>query len=112
MTGQRRVLPAARGFCARLERAITIVEKGARLCGPPVWVRHELVHNQYATDPSEKKGAAFVEETYQVPEGSMPGCEAPVTGQPPAATTRIAECSQNTHREGVIPHPMRKERRC
>ncbi|MCB5909740.1 4-hydroxy-3-methylbut-2-enyl diphosphate reductase [Streptomyces pinistramenti] len=68
----RRVLLAApRGYCAGVDRAVIAVEKALEQYGAPVYVRHEIVHNKYVVKTLEKKGAIFVEETAEVPEGNI-----------------------------------------
>ncbi|MCP9944766.1 4-hydroxy-3-methylbut-2-enyl diphosphate reductase [Streptomyces somaliensis] len=68
----RRVLLAApRGYCAGVDRAVIAVEKALEQYGAPIYVRHEIVHNKYVVQTLEKKGAIFVEETHEVPEGSI-----------------------------------------
>ena len=63
------LLANPRGFCAGVERAIEIVEQALIKFGPPVYVRHEIVHNRYVVEGLEIKGAVFVEELDEVPEG-------------------------------------------
>jgi 4-hydroxy-3-methylbut-2-en-1-yl diphosphate reductase len=58
-----------RGFCAGVERAIAIVEQALEKYGAPVYVRHEIVHNRFVVESLEAKGAVFVEELEEVPEG-------------------------------------------
>ncbi len=58
-----------RGFCAGVDRAIEIVERALQLFGAPIYVRHEVVHNRYVVDDLKKKGAIFVDELDQVPDG-------------------------------------------
>ncbi|MFE7272522.1 4-hydroxy-3-methylbut-2-enyl diphosphate reductase [Streptomyces sp. NPDC057623] len=71
MNPRKRVLLAApRGCCAGVDRAIATVEKALELYGPPVYVRHEIVHNTHVINTLKAKGAIFVEETDDVPEGS------------------------------------------
>ncbi|MFA3840076.1 4-hydroxy-3-methylbut-2-enyl diphosphate reductase [Streptomyces aureus] len=71
-TGPRRVLLAApRGYCAGVDRAVIAVEKALEQYGAPIYVRHEIVHNKYVVQTLEKKGAIFVEQTQEVPEGSI-----------------------------------------
>src|SRR5688572_6928854 len=65
------VLAQPRGFCAGVERAIDIVEKALETYGPPVYVRHEIVHNRHVVDSLRAKGAVFVEELDEVPEGKI-----------------------------------------
>jgi len=64
------LIAAPRGFCAGVDRAIEIVEKAIERYGPPVYVRHEIVHNRYVVDGLKAKGAVFVEELDQVPDGA------------------------------------------
>ena len=61
------LLAAPRGFCAGVDRAIQIVERALEKYGPPVYVRHEIVHNRHVVETLEKKGAVFVEELDAVP---------------------------------------------
>ncbi|MGW2341556.1 4-hydroxy-3-methylbut-2-enyl diphosphate reductase [Streptomyces sp. NPDC001661] len=70
--GSRRVLLAApRGYCAGVDRAVIAVEKALEQYGAPIYVRHEIVHNKYVVETLERKGAIFVEQTEEVPEGSI-----------------------------------------
>ncbi|MFC1768600.1 4-hydroxy-3-methylbut-2-enyl diphosphate reductase [Nanoarchaeota archaeon] len=64
------LLAKPRGFCAGVERAIGIVEKALKDYGPPIYVRHKIVHNDYVVDSLKAKGAVFVEELSEVPDGS------------------------------------------
>lgn len=64
------LLASPRGFCAGVDRAIQIVELAIEKYGPPVYVRHEIVHNRYVVEELERKGAVFVEELDEVPEGA------------------------------------------
>ena len=61
------LLANPRGFCAGVERAIEIVERALEKYGPPVYVRHEIVHNRFVVEELEAKGAVFVEELEDVP---------------------------------------------
>ena len=63
------LLAAPRGFCAGVDRAIQIVELALEQHGAPVYVRHEIVHNRYVVDSLKVKGAIFVEELDEVPDG-------------------------------------------
>ncbi len=63
------LIAAPRGFCAGVDRAIEIVERAIRKYGAPVYVRHEIVHNRYVVDSLQAKGAIFVEELDEVPDG-------------------------------------------
>jgi 4-hydroxy-3-methylbut-2-enyl diphosphate reductase len=64
------LLAAPRGFCAGVDRAIQIVEKSLAAYGAPVYVRHEIVHNRFVVESLEAKGAVFVDELDQVPDGA------------------------------------------
>jgi len=64
------LLASPRGFCAGVERAIEIVERALDRFGPPVYVRHEIVHNKHVVDSLRAKGAIFVEEVDDIPEGA------------------------------------------
>jgi 4-hydroxy-3-methylbut-2-enyl diphosphate reductase len=65
------VLANPRGFCAGVDRAIDIVERILEAVGAPVYVRHEVVHNKYVVDELRHKGAVFVEELREVPDGAI-----------------------------------------
>ena len=65
-------LCAPRGFCAGVVRAIDAVEQALKQYGPPVYVRHEIVHNRYVVDGLKRKGAIFVQDLQQVPDTSAP----------------------------------------
>lgn len=67
----RVILAQPRGFCAGVERAIEIVERALDRYGPPVYVRHEIVHNKRVVDELRAKGAIFVEELDDVPDGAV-----------------------------------------
>lgn len=64
------LLANPRGFCAGVERAITIVERALEKFGAPIYVRHEVVHNKFVCDDLRAKGAVFIEELAEVPAGS------------------------------------------
>ncbi len=68
---KRVLLAAPRGYCAGVDRAVITVEKALDLYGAPVYVRKQIVHNIHVVSSLEKKGAIFVDETDQVPEGSI-----------------------------------------
>lgn len=65
------LLASPRGFCAGVERAIEIVERALEIFGPPVYVRKEIVHNRHVVDGLRARGAVFVAELSDVPEGSV-----------------------------------------
>ncbi|HRE18319.1 MAG TPA: 4-hydroxy-3-methylbut-2-enyl diphosphate reductase [Rhodocyclaceae bacterium] len=64
------ILANPRGFCAGVERAITIVERALEKFGAPIYVRHEVVHNKFVCDDLRAKGAIFIEDLDEVPAGS------------------------------------------
>jgi len=65
------ILANPRGFCAGVERAIEIVERALTKYGPPIYVRHEIVHNKHVVESLRAKGAVFVDEIDEVPEGAV-----------------------------------------
>ena len=67
---KRVLLAAPRGYCAGVDRAVVTVEKALELYGAPVYVRKQIVHNKHVVESLEKRGAIFVDETDQVPEGA------------------------------------------
>src|SRR6516164_5748530 len=67
----RVVLAQPRGFCAGVERAIEIVERALEKYGPPIYVRHEIVHNRHVVERLRAKGARFVDEIDEIPKGSV-----------------------------------------
>ncbi|MGE0736231.1 MAG: 4-hydroxy-3-methylbut-2-enyl diphosphate reductase [Alphaproteobacteria bacterium] len=67
----RVILAQPRGFCAGVERAIEIVERALEIYGPPVYVRHEIVHNKRVVEDLKAKGARFVEEVDEIPAGAI-----------------------------------------
>ena len=66
----RVLLAAPRGYCAGVDRAVITVEKALETYGPPVYVRKQIVHNKHVVETLEARGAIFVEETEEVPEGA------------------------------------------
>ena len=69
--GLRIILAQPRGFCAGVVRAIEIVERALHRFGPPVYVRHEIVHNRHVVESLKAKGARFVEDLSEVPTGAV-----------------------------------------
>lgn len=65
------LLANPRGFCAGVDRAISIVERALEIYGAPIYVRHEVVHNRYVVDSLRERGAVFIEEITEVPDGSI-----------------------------------------
>jgi len=65
------LLANPRGFCAGVDRAIEIVERALETLGPPIYVRHEVVHNRFVVETLRGKGAVFVEELKDVPDGAV-----------------------------------------
>lgn len=64
------ILANPRGFCAGVDRAIEIVERTLEMFGAPIYVRHEVVHNRFVVDDLKSKGAVFVEELDEIPDGA------------------------------------------
>ncbi|WP_112663283.1 4-hydroxy-3-methylbut-2-enyl diphosphate reductase [Microvirga flavescens] len=108
------LLCAPRGFCAGVVRAIDAVEQALALHGAPVYVRHEIVHNKYVVEGLKKKGAIFVRELDEVPDGTAPvifSAHGVPKAVPEAAATRNlfaidATCPLVTkvHREAQVHH--------
>jgi 4-hydroxy-3-methylbut-2-enyl diphosphate reductase len=69
--GKRVLLAEPRGYCAGVDRAVETVERALEKHGAPVYVRHEIVHNRHVVETLAQRGAIFVNETDQVPEGSI-----------------------------------------
>jgi 4-hydroxy-3-methylbut-2-enyl diphosphate reductase len=69
--GKRVLLAAPRGYCAGVDRAVVTVEKALEHYGAPVYVRKQIVHNKYVVKALEERGAVFVDELDEVPEGSL-----------------------------------------
>ncbi len=69
-SSKRVLLAAPRGYCAGVDRAVITVEKALDLYGPPIYVRKEIVHNKHVVSTLRKRGAIFVDETDEVPEGA------------------------------------------
>ena len=64
------ILANPRGFCAGVDRAIEIVNRAIELLGAPIYVRHEVVHNRFVVNDLRERGAIFVEELNEVPDGA------------------------------------------
>ena len=65
------LLANPRGFCAGVDRAISIVERALEMYQPPIYVRHEVVHNRFVVEGLKQRGAIFVEELHEVPDGNI-----------------------------------------
>lgn len=65
------LLANPRGFCAGVDRAIEIVERALDNFGPPIWVRHEVVHNEYVVNKLRERGAIFTDDLEDIPEGAI-----------------------------------------
>lgn len=110
MAKQLKVLLASpRGFCAGVERAIEIVERALDRFGPPVYVRHEIVHNKHVVDSLRAKGAIFVDEVDKIPEGahaifSAHGVSAEVVGAASGRGLEVIDATcplvSKVHKEG------------
>jgi 4-hydroxy-3-methylbut-2-enyl diphosphate reductase len=71
MTLERVLLAAPRGWCAGVDRAVDIVERAIDRFGPPIYVRKQIVHNRHVVEGLERRGAIFVDEVTEVPDGSI-----------------------------------------
>ena len=92
------LLANPRGFCAGVDRAIEIVERVLDLYGAPIYVRHEVVHNRFVVDSLKRRGAVFVDELDQVPEGatvifSAHGVAQQVRGEAEARGLRVFDAT-------------------
>jgi 4-hydroxy-3-methylbut-2-en-1-yl diphosphate reductase len=115
----RILLCSPRGFCAGVDRAIQIVELALKRFGPPVYVRHEIVHNRYVVDSLKAKGAVFVDELDEIPDTDAPvvfSAHGVAKAVPEAAARRNlfhldATCPLVTkvHREAEIHHRKGRE---
>src|SRR5215472_13201033 len=104
------LLCSPRGFCAGVVRAIDTVERALALHGPPVYVRHEIVHNRYVVDSLRAKGAIFVEDLEEIPDTEAPVVfsahgvpksvpeEVGTIGQLPAGSVRLVETIADAER--------------
>ncbi|MCE7008566.1 4-hydroxy-3-methylbut-2-enyl diphosphate reductase [Kibdelosporangium philippinense] len=70
-TTKRVLLAKPRGYCAGVDRAVVTVEKALETYGPPVYVRKEIVHNKHVVETLRERGAIFVDQTDEVPEGAL-----------------------------------------
>jgi 4-hydroxy-3-methylbut-2-enyl diphosphate reductase len=114
----RVILAKPRGFCAGVERAIEIVERAIERYGPPVYVRHEIVHNKRVVESLRAKGAIFVEEVSDVPDGAVTIFSAHGVAQQVENEARLrslpvidATCPlvSKVHREGQNHHAKGRE---
>ena len=92
------LLASPRGFCAGVERAIEIVDRALEKHGPPIYVRHEVVHNKYVVNNLKNKGVVFVDEISQIPKGnvvifSAHGVSQRVRNQAKSMTTTIYDAT-------------------
>ncbi|MCG9774139.1 4-hydroxy-3-methylbut-2-enyl diphosphate reductase, partial [Vibrio diabolicus] len=72
MSNEMKILLAnPRGFCAGVDRAISIVERALEMYQPPIYVRHEVVHNRFVVEGLKQRGAVFVEELHEVPDNNI-----------------------------------------
>jgi 4-hydroxy-3-methylbut-2-en-1-yl diphosphate reductase len=89
MALEKVLLAAPRGWCAGVDRAVDIVERALDIYGPPVYVRKQIVHNRHVVEGLEKRGAIFVDEVDEVPEGSI--CVLSAHGSAPEVYTTASE---------------------
>ena len=71
MSKMKVVLASPRGFCAGVLRAIHVVEKALELYGPPIYVKHEIVHNKYVVEDFKARGVIFIDDVNNIPEGAI-----------------------------------------
>jgi 4-hydroxy-3-methylbut-2-en-1-yl diphosphate reductase len=113
------LLCAPRGFCAGVDRAIQIVEEALARYGPPVYVRHEIVHNRHVVDGLRARGAVFVDELDEIPDTGQPvifSAHGVAKRVPEAAAARglfhlDATCPlvSKVHKEAVLNHKRGRE---
>ena len=104
-TVEKLLLAAPRGYCAGVDRAVQTVERALELHGPPVYVRKEIVHNKHVVEALRERGAVFVEEDTEVPEGAV--CVFSAHGVAPSVRAKApssAACRRSTR-------PARSSRR-
>jgi 4-hydroxy-3-methylbut-2-en-1-yl diphosphate reductase len=117
-TVEKLVLAAPRGYCAGVDRAVQTVEQALRLNGAPVYVRKEIVHNKHVVEELRERGAIFVEEETEVPEGAV--CVFSAHGVAPSVRAGAIERRLKTidatcplvtkvHREAEIHHRKGRE---
>src|SRR3954452_2152971 len=94
MAVRKVLLASPRGYCAGVERAVETVEKALNLYGPPVYVRKQIVHNLHVVRDLEQRGAVFVEDESEVPEGATVVLSA--HGVAPSVYRNAAERHLNT----------------
>jgi 4-hydroxy-3-methylbut-2-enyl diphosphate reductase IspH len=99
------ILAQPRGFCAGVVRAIDIVELALRKYGPPIYVRHEIVHNRHVVESLIAKGAHFVEELSEVPDGAITIFRRMACRERWSTKRATAGCRRSTQ-------PARLSRRC
>ena len=86
------ILANPRGFCAGVDRAISIVELALEIHGAPIYVRHEVVHNRFVVNGLRERGAIFVEELSEVPDGAIVIF---------LCSWRVTSCSSGSERSSV-----------
>ena len=91
---EKLLLAAPRGYCAGVDRAVQTVERALELYGPPVYVRKEIVHNKHVVEQLRERGAVFVEEETEVPEGETVVFSAHGVSPRPCTRTRRRAASR------------------
>ena len=92
----RVLLAAPRGYCAGVDRAVVAVEKALELYGAPVYVRKQIVHNKHVVATLEQRGAVFVDETDEVPEGPTSCSRRTASRRPSTSRRRSVELRRST----------------
>ena len=90
---EKLLLAAPRGYCAGVDRAVQTVERALELYGPPVYVRKEIVHNKHVVEQLRERGAIFVDQETEVPEGET--VVAPAGMLASISSTKIAPRSRS-----------------
>src|SRR5271155_3335340 len=93
-TVEKVLLAAPRGYCAGVDRAVQTVQRALEIHGPPVYVRKEIVHNKHVVERLRERGAIFVEEQTEVPEGAV--CVFSAHGVAPSVRAGAAERGLHT----------------
>lgn len=96
VTERKVLLAAPRGYCAGVDRAVVAVEKALEHYGPPVYVRKQIVHNVHVVSELESRGAIFVEENDEVPEGALVVFSAHGVSRQWCSRPRSAACRPST----------------
>src|SRR5438552_16240479 len=106
------LLANPRGFCAGVERAISIVERALAIHGAPIYVRHDVLHNKYVVEDLRSKGAVFVEALGEIPPGSTVIFSAHGVSKAVRGEAEARVCAYSTRPVRWSPRCTSKSRRC